>query len=179
MQREIKGFEIKFARLKEGEHDYQYELDKAFFEEFSYADFSDAKFDVRTKLIKKAHAMELEVSIEGQALVQCDVSLDYFWLPLSTQGRLEIKFGSGFDDTNDEVLWLPETEHSFNVAQYLFELAALAKPLKTVDPEVKAGKKAQETLRRLEELSPDNQQASANKDQDIDPRWEKLRDLLN
>lgn len=178
MQREIKGFEIKFAGLKEGEHNFQYKLDQAFFEEFLYTDYADAHFDAQVKLIKKAHSLELQASIEGQALVQCDVTLDYFWMPLSTKGRLDIKFGQSFDDTNDEVLWLPETEHLFNVAQYLYELAALVKPLKTVDPDVRAGKKGKEALRRLEELSPENQN-SPQKEQEIDPRWDKLRELLN
>lgn len=177
MQHEIKGFEIEFAGLKEGMHQYQFELGPAFFAEFDYGDFQNPQFTAEVHLEKKTRSLELQLKVTGHATVHCDITTDPFQLPMEQATHLQVKFGETFDDTDEAILWLPEAAHRLNVAQYLYELAVLARPLKVVHPEVAQGKRGQEALRKLEELSPENR-PEKNQDE-IDPRWDKLRDLLN
>ena len=39
---ELKEFDIAFAGLKQGKHEFSFELDKEFFESFGYDDFNSA-----------------------------------------------------------------------------------------------------------------------------------------
>lgn len=177
MKKELKEFEINFSGLKLGDHDFEYRLGKKFFELFGYQEYNNAEFDAKLRLNRKENSLGLQLAVNGKAKVACDITSELFWLPLENETGVQVKFGEEFDDTNDEVLIIPQGEHRINVAQYFYELAVLAKPLKVVHPEVEAGKRGQEILKKLEELSPENQEKES--EDENDPRWNKLRDLLN
>ncbi|NJX17426.1 DUF177 domain-containing protein, partial [Tamlana crocina] len=61
--------------------------------------------------------------------------------------------------------------------QYIYELIVLAVPSKRVHPGVLDGTLKSEVLEKLDELSPREKEIKA--EEDIDPRWEKLKNLLN
>ena len=43
----LKEFTIQFVGLKIGEHHFEYEIDKTFFEHFEYDEFNDATLNVK------------------------------------------------------------------------------------------------------------------------------------
>lgn len=178
MKNGLKEFEINFSGLKLGDHDFEYQLGNKFFEHFGYQEYNEADFTARLVFTKKENALGLQFSIAGKVKVPCDITGELFWLPLQSDTNIQVKFGEEYDDSNDEVIIIPHGEHRVNVAQYFYELAVLARPLKVVHPEVVKGKKGQDILRKLEKLSPGNQQKSSE-DDEIDPRWNKLKNLLN
>lgn len=178
MNNRLRDFEISFTGLKLGEHQFDFKLDAAFFEAFDYQDFERTDLAAEMKMLKRETQMALELKIEGRVYVPCDLTNELFWLPLSAEAELMVKFGEDFDDSEEDLLILPHGEHRFNVAQYFYEMAVLAKPLKIVHPDVEAGKKGQEVLNRLEALSPQEPEEKES-DEDTDPRWDKLKDLLN
>ena len=177
MKNIVKPFNINFSALKLGEHKFEYEFDNQFFNDFLYEGFLNAKFKSYATLTKKENALELSFTLVGEVLLTCDLTNEEFWYSLTSERILQVKFGQHFDDTNDEILILTEGEHTLNVAQYFYEMAVLAKPLKVVHPDVLAGKKGQDILKKLEELSPDN--TVREEKEETDPRWNKLKDLLN
>lgn len=181
MKNTLKEYDIGFSGLKLGEHRFEYELDSEFFEKFDYQGFEKASFQAELLFIKKERSLELHFELSGKAYVPCDISAEYFWLPLSNQAQVQVKFGEAYDDTDEALLILPAGEVKLNVAQYLYELAVLSVPLKVVHPEVAAGKKGVEARKKLEELSPENEDQSKKEknEEEIDPRWNKLKDLLN
>ncbi len=177
MEKELKQFEIQFSGLKLGEHQFDFQIGKRFFEEFGFEDFENAELEAKAKMLKRETQMALELGLSGRLWLPCDLTQEMFWLPISAEAELTIKFGDEFDDSEEDLLILPHGEHRFNLAQYFYEMAVLAKPLKVVHPDVAAGKKGQEVMARLEELSPNNDEES--QEEDTDPRWDKLKDLLN
>ncbi len=177
MKNAMKEFDINFSALKTGTHKFNYEFGSQFFTDFGNLSFDDVKLKAEVQLEKKENALELHFSIQGDAFLYCDITNEGFWHPLKSETNLQVKFGEAFDDTNEEILILPHGEHSLNIAQYLYELAILAKPFKVVHPDVLAGKKGQKELQKLEELSPENK--NEENTEEIDPRWSKLKDLLN
>ena len=85
-----------------------------------------------------------------------------------------VNFGDEFNDENEEVLILPHGEHELDLSQYIYEMIALAMPLKKIHPGIEDGSLKSDILNKLEELSPEK-----NKEIDeIDPRWEGLKKLL-
>ena len=106
--------------------------------------------------------------------VACDVTNEAFELSLECSLDLVVNFGDEFNDENEEVLILPHGEHELDLSQYIYEMIALAMPLKKIHPGIEDGSLKSDILNKLEELSPEK-----NKEIDeIDPRWEGLKKLL-
>ena len=63
------------------------------------------------------------------------------------------------------------------MAQYIYELIVLAVPSKRIHPGVEDGSLQSDVLDKLEELSP--KEKEIKEEEDIDPRWNKLKNLLN
>ena len=170
----LKDYEISFFGLKEGLHKFEYKIDQGFFEFFEYDEFNGANLDVNLDFRKKSNMLELHFSGQGVVNVNCDVSNEPFDLPVEGQLDLVVKFGEDFNDDNDEVLILPHGEHQMNVAQYIYEMMALALPSKKVHPGIEDGTLESEILDKLDELSPDNKKEI----EETDPRWDDLKKLL-
>jgi uncharacterized metal-binding protein YceD (DUF177 family) len=112
--------------------------------------------------------LELTFTMKGEIEVICDRSSEPFMRKIANTFALMVKFGDAFDDTDDQTLILPQGEYQLNIAQYLYELVVLAIPAKNIHPDVKSGK-LKVDYNVQEEPEPEN----------TDPRWDKLKDLLN
>lgn len=169
--KDLKDYEIKFSGLKLGKHSFDFQLDDKFFEHFGFSEFANSRLDVQVDFLKKENGLEIKAEMTGLVEVPCDMSGDPFDLPLEGSLMLLVKYGEEFDDTNDEILVIPHGEHQVNIAQYLYETAVLALPLKRVSPEMQ---KQEEGTEKRNELEDDS-----DGEDEIDPRWNKLKDLLN
>lgn len=177
-QRKFKEYEIPFVGLKQGEHLFEFEIDNSFFTLFDYSDFNEVSQKVSVVLNKKSNLLELTFKSEGTVNVNCDLTNEPFNLPIEGSLHLVVKFGEEFNDENEELLIIPNSEFSINVAQYIYEMIVLSVPAKRIHPEVINGNLGQETLQKLEELSPKHTEI-VEENEEIDPRWNKLKNLLN
>ncbi len=179
MQR-LKDYDVRFSGLKLGEHLFEFQLTNEFFELFEYSDFEEADLTGYLKFIKKESSLELDFQIQGKVTVPCDITTDPFDLPIEAEMKLMVKFGEEFNDSDEEVLVLPMAEHTINVAQYFYELAVLTVPLKRVRPDLEESEEGKAILAQLEQLDPINSRPAEDKEpEEVDPRWNKLKDLLN
>lgn len=174
--RKLAEYTIPFVGLKLGKHQYEYEINKAFFEHFGYDEFSQSNVKVDLLFEKKTTMMELTFSVSGTVNVNCDLTNEPYDQPVKGKLFLVIKFGEEFNDENEDLLILPHGEFEVNVQQYIYELIVLSVPLKKVHPGVEDGTLKSEVLDKLEELSLKEKQ---KKEDQIDPRWDKLKNLLN
>ena len=74
--------------------------------------------------------MELNFSVKGQVKIPCDITTEFFDLPIDTAFRLVVKFGSLENHDDDEILILPHGSHEIQVAQYIYETIVLSVPQK-------------------------------------------------
>ena len=174
--KQLKEFTIKFVGLKLGEHCFEYQIDKKFFEHFEYDEFNDANIDARVNLNKKTTLLEFNFEISGTVNVNCDLTNEPFNQEIQNQFNLVVNFGEEYNDENDEILIIPHGEYEINISQYLYELIVLSVPSKRVHPGVKDGTLASDILKKLEELSPKGKED--NELEEIDPRWNILKKLL-
>lgn len=179
MDKRLKEYNIVFSSLKLGEHRFGYDLNTPFFEVFGFDEFTDPNLHVDVDMVKKNTMLEFEFSLKGTVVVRCDITDLPFEMEVSNSFGLLVKFGDAYNDEDDEVLILPHGEYEVNIAQYLFELAALSLPQKRVHPDVKSGKIGGEMLEKLRQLDPEDREEKKEENDDIDPRWDKLKDLLN
>ena len=170
----LNQFVISFTGLKEGEHEYKFELENEFFEHFEYNDFNSCKIDTTVILNKKSNLLEFNFYSKGKINLNCHVSNEPFEYSQEHNMKLVVKFSSELSDDNEELLVLPVGQTQINIGKYLFEMIVLSLPIKIIHPGVKDGSLETETLKKLREYESN---VLDNKDKS-DPRWDKLKDLI-
>ena len=105
----------------------------------------------------------------------CDVSGEMFQQPISSAMNLIVKFGDEFNDENEDLLIIPHSDYKLNVSQYIYEAIILTVPIKRIHPGVNDGSLNSEVLNKLKELEIKDQEDS---NEEIDPRWNKLKNIL-
>lgn len=170
-------YSIHFKGLKLGKHLFNFEVDKRFFDEFEEGEIRQGKLQVAVKLNKQSQMLDLKISIDGYVEVVCDRCLDNFDLPTSFNGSLYVKFGEGETEEGDEVIILSLDDSELNLAQYIYESICLNLPLQRYhgvngsDPNCN-----KEMIKKLKNHLAKN---GSKKDEtiDVDPRWDKLKDI--
>ncbi len=168
---------IPFVGLKIGKHQFDYQISKKFFDAFDYHEFEDSDIKVHVVLEKKSTMLELSFQHKGTVHVPCDLTSEMFDLPIKGKIKLVVQFGEEFNNDNEELLILPHGEHQIDVSQYIYEMIVLSVPSKRIHPGVKDGTLKTEALEKLNELTV-KEHKKENKEEDIDPRWDKLKQLL-
>ncbi len=169
---------IPFIGLKLGKHQFEYQIGREFFDFFDYQEFERCDIKVKVLLEKKTTMLELSFKHSGTVNVPCDLTNELFDLPIKGKIKLVVQFGEEFNDDNEELLILPHGEYQINIAQYIYEMIVLSIPLKRIHPGVKDGSLKTETLEKLNELTLKEQKKANKKQENIDPRWDKLKQLL-
>ena len=162
-------YKIDFAGLKIGNHHFNFNADKKFFDRFNFSDFNDVSANIDIDLAKKSTLLELGLVLKGVVNVNCDLTNEPFDFEIKHKASLVVKFGQEYNDDDDEILVLPHGEHKLYVDQYIFELIVLSLPPKRIHPGVEDGSLNSEILDILEDLKPQNNSNLA------DPRWEQLK----
>ena len=173
----LKEFTIPFVGLKIAKHQFEYKVDKTFFEYFEYEDFNQVNINVDLVLEKKSTLLELHFKISGTVNVNCDVTNEPFDQSVENELDLVVKFGDEYNDEYIDILIVPHGTYEISIQQYIYELTVLGIPIKRVHPGVEDGTLKSDILEKLEELSPKLKDIK-EKEEDIDPRWNTLKKLL-
>ena len=102
---------IQFAGLKEGRHEFKFDVDDSFFEQFESSEIKKGKLAVRVILDKNRQVLEMGFFIQGTVQSICDRCLDELDLPLQYQGKLFFKFGEESYELTDEIIILSSSEY--------------------------------------------------------------------
>ncbi|MBS1572424.1 MAG: DUF177 domain-containing protein [Bacteroidetes bacterium] len=171
----LRNYEVGFSGLKEGKHNFQFEIGTSFFELFdTEQEFSNPIIKADILLDKHSTFLEFWIKIFGTVDLVCDISNETFRNPIENDTKFLVKFGEEYDDSNEEVITIPQHEHAFNVAQIIYELVTLSIPMKKLSPNL-----SQKDLEILEKFSPQEIEEKEEQKEEIDPRWEALRQFKN
>ena len=107
--------------------------------------------------------------------ITCDRCLDEYSQPINFEGKLYVKFTEKEDDLAEDVICLSPADHELDISHYIYESINLSIPLKRVHPEDENGNVTcnPEMLEKL-----NNYKVEDSAEDDIDPRWEELRNLM-
>ncbi len=167
-------YSIPFKGLKQGQHNFEFDLDKEFFEENEALEIPSGKISINVVVQKKSNFLELDVELTGKVELQCDRCLEYFHFPIKYNGRLFVKFKEEFDEPDDEVIFLSPNADILDLQQYFYDCIGLSVPIQKFHPQDESGTPTcnPEILNILQTYS------YSKKNEEIDPRWSKLNDLL-
>lgn len=179
----LNTYKIPHTKLSNGEHSFVFAVDDAFFAKVNQTDYGVKRgnLNVEVHLTKKKDILILDIFIEGTVNIQCDRCLDYFDLPIEYRGNLYVEFGEETSDLSDiyDSMVLAYTEDELDLSQHIYEYVNLSLPYSCVHPEDENGKSQcnQEMLKKLDQYLINDE--DDKNDEEIDPRWEKLKSLMN
>ncbi len=176
--KDLKEFTIPFKGLKLGKHQFDFELNNAFFEHFEYDEFNETNIKLNVLLEKMSTLMEFTLTFEGTVNVACDLTNEPYDQPIFGTYQFLVKFGDEENDENEDLLILPHGSYEVNIQQYIYESIVLAMPLRRIHPGIKDGTLKSDILDKLEELSPEASHEQEGNDENTDPRWDSLKKLL-
>ena len=176
--KQLNEFLIPFIGLKLGKHQFEYQIDNTFFENFEYDEFESSAIKVDVVLEKRGTMLELNFKSKGTVYVPCDLTSEMFDLPIKGKFRLIVQFGPEFNNDKEDLLVLPSGEHQIDISQYIYEMIVLSIPLKRVHPGIKDGTLKTPALDKLNELRINDQKKEIIQEENTDPRWDKLKKLL-
>ncbi len=170
----IRNYDIAFTGLKNGKHEFDFEITQAFFDLFdTEQEFTTPVITAKVILDKHSTFLDFDIRISGTVNLICDITGKSFDHEIENEIKVLVKFGEDYDDSNEDVITIPHQDHAFNIAQLVYEDVILSVPMKKISPEV-----SDEDLQMLEKYSPKSEEEK--KDQtDTDPRWEALKKLKN
>ena len=171
----LRHYTIQFAGLKDGQHEYNYNVDMKFFEAFEYEDIHGCNLTAKVVLNKSANTLSVDFSIKGTVEVQCDRCLDYFDIPINIEQGQIVRNGDNDLEDDMDIITIPQDSADINVAQSIFDYIVLNVPYRLVHFEDKNGKSTcnQDMINQLDEYSIEDEDEISN-----DPRWDKLKNLL-
>ena len=177
-------YNIEFKGLKEGLHDYQFEVDDKFFEHISESLVEVGEVKVNVQLEKRSAFLKLTLAFEGWVELTCDNCLEAYRQEIEIETEQFVKFGEETEfEEGDNVIWVLPEEHAINLAQLIYEYIVLGIPLRHVHPNPSndGGENScnPEMLKKLEEYMHHEMEEEDEKDHEIDPRWAALKNLKN
>ena len=168
-----RDFVINFGSLPQGEHEFEFEVNDAFFRTFDQSIIQKGIVDVLVVLEKKEHVLLLDFTISGTVTVPCDRCLEDLDLDIEGYNELIIKVGEENEEVSESVILLSPKEYEINVAQYIYEFISLMMPMRNVHDEDENGQACDpEVLKELEKHI-----VHDNEDHLTDPRWEALKKI--
>lgn len=191
-------FNIALKSMPEGEHKFRFHLDKQFFKNMESADIRDADVSVDLAVVYRNGVYDLTFTCSGTVTVACDRCLDDLEVPIESAYHVTVKYGDAFRDDSDELIEIPETDSSLNVAYMIFDTVSLAIPIKHVHPLGKCNRAMSSLLKKHRAHAPGDADAeledslidemesgidtaadlpAADSDAPSDPRWDALKDF--
>ena len=166
---------VSFGGLKEGIHDFDFEVTDEFFEEYTALEVKKGHLDIHVNMIKNSSFLTFDISISGKVYVQCDRCLDFFFQDIGFKGKLYVKY-SEKDQSNepaDEVIFLHPGDHEIDLKHYLYESISISLPYKRTHPEFGGVSSCNKEM--IFQLDKHHHKTDNNIENHT---WDKLKDLL-
>jgi DUF177 domain-containing protein len=172
----LQQYSIPYTGLKLGVHQFEFEVNDAFFSAFEYSLVKHGKLQVTLDLEKQETMMILHFRISGQMMLGCDVCLGDYPYQVEVDERQIAKFTANTDleEDTEEIIVLTKNENEINVATLIYEYINLAVPyINRCNDEGNTEWCDQEMIEKLRQLSG----GSAEESENDDPRWEALKNI--
>lgn len=169
----LRNYSIPFTGLKLGKHQFEYDINDTFFNEFEYSLVKKADLKCRVELEKQETMLILNFNIAGTIDATCDRCLAQYPQQVAIHEQQIAKFSDDEDaDEDDEIMILTKNDHEINIAGLMYEYINVALPFINVcDNEGNTPYCDKDMLDKLNKLTANNEQNEA------DPRWDALRNI--
>jgi len=179
----LQEYRISYTGLKTGKHQFDFDIDERFFNEFEYSLVKTGELKVDLELDKQETMIILQFAIRGNIFLNCDVCLSDFPTVVDVNERQIVKFSGdeNLEDNTDEIIVLGKNEHEIDVSPLIYEYINLAVPyFHRCEESGSTPWCDKEMLEKLEKLSGQVTEEEEQKEQTgADPRWDALKKIKN
>jgi uncharacterized protein len=178
--KELREFNIDIFRLNNGTYDYEFIINKDFFEFFNFGLIETGSAKAFVHMIKSETLINMTIKVKGSVELVCDRSLEKFDFPLDTENKILFKFGDRDEEVSDEIIIIERNTQRLNVAQHIYDFINLAIPMKKIHPRFQEEEEDEddETEAKLIYSSAPEEE-ELKEEEDVDPRWNILKNLKN
>jgi len=167
-------FKVNIVGLSQRAHPFEYAFSDDFFSLYGKDLLESGQFEAKVTLDKRETLIEADFSIRGNARLVCDRSLEPFEEPMDIHRRILFKYGAEEQELSEEIVLITRDQATLDVGHYLYELITVNLPMKRLHPRFRDEKETEENVRLVYSSQAD---AKEEKEETIDPRWEKLKKL--
>jgi len=166
---------IPYEGLKQGKHQFTFEITDKFFEAFeAERDFNHVNIQMEVDMMKDVTMLVFDFKHQGILRTACDRCLADIPQKVEAENKLIVKFGEEAEDDDEMIVTLPEAEYEIDLSPFIYDYIILSLPWKMDCTALKENEKPcdEEVLKKINQLQ-------SNKDDESvgDPRWEALRKL--
>lgn len=178
-------YNILLKDMKDEIRTYDFDLNDEYFAKIDSPEVSKGQLSARVIVKQKNEVFDLHFAVEGTILIPCDRCLDEMEQPIRHTDTIQVKLGATYSEEN-EIVVVPESEGSINIAWFIYEFIVLNIPMKHVHAPGECNKtvvgKLKRHIARHKDDTEDNSLFDINEDDNsddtqIDPRWESLQNI--
>ena len=166
-------FFIDIYNLKNGEHQYTFDIDDQFFSYFGDFLTEHGKGEAGITVDKTDHLINVLFDIDVKVELTCDRTLEQFEYPIQKQEKLIFKYGEEEKELDADIIMITRETQRINLGRHLFDYIGLSIPYKKLHPRFAGEDKEQDEL-IFQTRSDEEENTNAE-----DPRWEALKKLKN
>lgn len=176
----LEKYNIEIFKLSNAKHEYDFEVGNTFFSHFENSPVSKGNVNVHLCLDKRETFIEATFEFSGSVVLTCDRSLDLFDFPIDEKGKLIFKYGEEEMEVDDEISIITKATQRINIAQYIYDTICLSIPFKKLHPRFEE-EEDDNSLGSLiyKDETPEDADETDQENENIDPRWEILKNLKN
>ncbi len=140
-----RDYDIAFVGLKQGIHEYQYQVNDKFFEPYQPQDFSNCKANIRLTLDKQNGFMLLKFEVGGTLDVTCDrCGSPTLPMNLWDEFNVVVKLAEDPEQMNQteedpDVHYISRGESHLHIGDWIYEFINLSIPMQRMCSEDKIG----------------------------------------
>ncbi len=121
---------IDLKALQEGEYQYHYTLDDAFFAAIEEKEIVGGMLQSDVHLTVREQGCKLQLSAEGKVRVICDRCLDEMTETVAVHENLLVKLATASEDeAEDDTLYVNPTDGKLDLAWLLYEMIEINLPI--------------------------------------------------
>ncbi|MCO4293591.1 DUF177 domain-containing protein [Solitalea sp. MAHUQ-68] len=168
-----KEYIIPFVGLKLGINEFEYSIDKKFFDEFEYSLVKNGDVKVHLTFNKQETMFMLDFVLKGTIEVSCDRCLAPYPQDIETSERQIFKISDSEINDEGEIIVISRAAYELDVAPLIYEYINLQVPIITNCD----GEKSycdQEMLDKLKALRTEDEESD---EKPSDPRWDALKNF--
>jgi uncharacterized protein len=173
----LKAFKVNIIGLSNKVHHFDFEFGDEFFAQYGTDIVSKGSFKADVTLDKHETFIEAIFKVQGEAMLVCDRSLDPFKHPVKFEKKILFKYGEKTEELSDEIIMIARDSDSLELGQYIYEFIVLAIPMKKLHPRYQNENDAESAEGKIIYSSGRDSFDADSGDDEIDPRWEKLKKL--
>lgn len=166
-------FYIDVFNLKNGVHEYDFDIDDNFFGSFGNAFTEHGKGQAKVRLDKTENLITAIFDIDLKVELTCDRSLEKFDFPIIQREKLLYKYGEEEQELDIDVYTITKNTQRIDLGKHLHDYIGLAIPYKKLHP------KFADVEEEQDELIFQTQVDDEAEEEKEDPRWAALKKLKN